>query len=487
MLAVTIGRVVEILDWFMIAYFGSLALICTLLTAVGWRAVEDYVRRRPMRDYRWVGQSPMSLPVSILAPAYNEGPVIVPAMKALMASQFVNFEIIVINDGSKDDTMEQLKQGFGLVPANRVPRSNLKTKEVKGVWASPTESRLVVLDKENGGKADALNAGLRYARNPLVCAIDADTILDPGALSRLVWEFQSNPDTVATGGIVRIVNGSLVEDGRVVQVRTPKSMIANIQILEYLRAFLGARVGWSKLQMVLIISGAFGLFRRESVIEAGGYDTSTVGEDAELVLRLHRLHRETGRPCRITFFPDPICWTEAPGTLKQLVRQRDRWQRGLIEMLSRHRKMLFNRRYGRIGMVAMPYFVVFELLGPIVECVGLLALIVSLVFGYSSPLVLALMAGLSITYGFVLSFVAILMEERAFRRYPGWRCLSRLVLAAFVENVGYRQLMTFVRARAWWTYRRSAHVWGEMTRAGFGPSPSTAPAPVPAPEPVAAA
>jgi cellulose synthase/poly-beta-1,6-N-acetylglucosamine synthase-like glycosyltransferase len=468
-----IGQIVEVFDKIMIGYFATLAFVCTVLTIVGWRAVEDYVKRRPMRDYRWVGKSPMSLPVSILAPAYNEGPVIVPAMRALMASQFVNFEVIVINDGSKDDTLEQLKQGFGLVPANRVPRANLDTKDVRGVWVSPTEPRLVVLDKENGGKADALNAGLRYARNPLVCAIDADTILDPGALSRLVWEFQSNPDTVATGGIVRIVNGSLVEDGRVVEVRTPRSIIANIQILEYLRAFLGARVGWSKLQMVLIISGAFGLFRREAVIEAGGYDTSTVGEDAELVLRLHRMHREQNRPCRITFFPDPICWTEAPGNLRTLIRQRDRWQRGLIEMLGRHRSMLFRRRYGRIGMLAMPYFVIFELLGPIVECLGLVALVLSLAFGYASPTVVALMAGLSITYGFVLSFVAILMEERAFRRYPGWRCLSRLVMSAVIENVGYRQLMTLVRARAWWTYRRSAGAWGEMPRAGFGPAAVT--------------
>jgi cellulose synthase/poly-beta-1,6-N-acetylglucosamine synthase-like glycosyltransferase len=469
------ARAIEILDWVMVAYFGSLAAISTALSAIGWRSVEDYVRRRPMRDYRWVGRSPLSLPVSILAPAYNEGPTIVPAMKALMAAQFVNFEIIVINDGSKDDTLDQLRQGFDLVPSSRVPRSNLVSEHVHGVYTSPTEPRLVVLDKANGGKADALNAGLRYARNPLVCAIDADTILDPGALSRLVWEFQSNPDTVATGGIVRIVNGSQVEDGRVVEVRTPRSLLANIQILEYLRAFLGARVAWSRLQMVLIISGAFGLFRREAVIEAGGYDTSTVGEDAELVLRLHRLHRETGRPCRITFFPDPICWTEAPSDLKTLIRQRDRWQRGLIEMLGRHRSMVGNRRYGRIGLVALPYFVLFELLGPVIECIGLVALAISLVMGYASPTVVALMAGLSIMYGFVLSFVAILMEERAFRRYPGWRCLSRLVLAAVVENLGYRQVMTVVRARAWWTYRRSAGTWGEMTRAGFGsPAPVTA-------------
>ena len=462
----TAGRVIELVVWFLMVYFGILASVYTVMAAVGWRTVGSYVRRRPLRDYRGVGESPLSMPVSILAPAYNEAPTIVGSIRGLLRSQFVNFEIIVINDGSTDDTLEQLVAAFSLVPATRAPRAGLATAPVQRVWVSATEPRLTVLDKANGGKADALNAGLCYARYPLVCAIDADTILDPGALPRLVWEFQSHPDTVATGGIVRIVNGSRVEAGRVVEVRTSTSLIANIQILEYLRAFLAARVGWSRLQMVLIISGAFGLFRRQAVIDAGGYDTTTVGEDAELVLRLHRHHREQGRPCRITFFPDPICWTEAPSDLRSLVRQRDRWQRGLIEMLGRHRSMIANPRYGRLGMLAVPYYVFFEMLGPIVETVGLVAVVTALVFGLASPTVLLVTIGLSITYSFVLSYTAILLEERLYRRAPEWRCLVRLMVAALAENIGYRQLMTVVRARAWWTIRR-ASTWGEMRRIGF--------------------
>lgn len=463
---------IHLFDIFMLGYFALLATVSTALAVVGWAAVEDFVRRRPMRDYRWVGDSPLSLPVSILAPAYNEGPVIVPAIRALMASQFVNFEVLVVNDGSTDDTLAQLQEGFHLVPTERVPRANLDTRQIRGVYLSPTEPRLTVIDKVNGGKADALNAALRYARHPLVCAIDADTILDPGALSRLVWEFQSSPETVATGGIVRILNGSKVEDGRIVEVHTPRSLLANIQIIEYLRAFLGARIGWSRLQMLLIISGAFGLFRRDAVIDVGGYDTTTVGEDAELVLRIHRDRRERGLPCRITFFPDPICWTEAPGDLRSLIRQRDRWQRGLIEMLLRHRTMVGNPRYGRIGMVALPYFVVFELLGPVLEMAGLVALVVSAIFGIASPLLILTIMALAISHGFILSFLAILMEERAFRRYPGWTCLRRLGWAALAENLGYRQLMAVVRFRSLWTLRRSRGSWGEMTRAGFGtPAP----------------
>jgi cellulose synthase/poly-beta-1,6-N-acetylglucosamine synthase-like glycosyltransferase len=269
---------------------------------------------------------------------------------------------------------------------------------------------------------------------------------------------------------VRIINGSDVKVGRLTRVRTPRRLLVNMQILEYLRAFLGGRIAWSRLGMLLIISGAFGLFRRDALVEAGGYDATTVGEDAELVLRLHRRRREAGRPCRVVFFPDPICWTEAPDRLRALVRQRDRWQRGLLEMLHRHRGMLGRRRYGRVGTVAMPYFLIFEALGPLLEAAGYVVFALSLGLGWLSwPLVVAFGA-LTVSFGLVLSFATLLMEERAFRRYPSWRDLGRLVTAAIVENCGYRQLMAFVRARALWTLwrTRGSHTWGEMTRSGFG-------------------
>ncbi len=454
---------------FTLGYFVVLQLTFTALAIVGWRAIEDYVGRRPMRDYRAVAESEMSMPVSILVPAYNEAPSIVASLRSLLTSQFVEFEIVVINDGSTDGTMAALTDAFGLVKVGRVPRSNISTQLVHGVYTSPIEPSIVVIDKANGGKADALNAGINHAVYPLFCAIDADTMLDADALSRLVWEFQAAPETVAVGGIVRIVNGSEFEDGRLAKVRTPRNLLANLQIVEYLRAFLGGRIGWSKSGMLLIISGAFGLFRRDVCVEVGGYDPTTVGEDAELVLRLHRHQRERQEPCRITFFPDPICWTECPEDLGTLVSQRDRWQRGLIEMIVRHRQMLLRPRYGRIGCVAMPYFIVFELFGPTIECLGYAMLLLSLALGVVSlPFALAFFA-VALTYSLVLSFLVILMEERAFRRYPGWSDLIRLTLCAVVENVGYRQLLALVRMRSWYTLVSRKQHWGEMTRKGFGP------------------
>ena len=454
-----------------LVYFVCLDAVYVLLAIIGWRAINEYVARRALRDYERVAVSALSPALTILVPSHNEEATIAQSVRALLDCHYPQLEVIVINDGSRDGTLDVLREAFGLVAVERVPRSALMSKPIRAILAGAGEPRLIVIDKVNGGKADSLNAGLRYARTPLFCCIDADTMLDPEALSRLVWEFESDPDTIAAGGIVRVVNGSTVRDGRVSDVRTPSGLLANLQILEYLRAFLGGRIAWSRLGILLIISGAFGLFRRDIVVAAGGYDPTTVGEDAELVLRLHHHQRDVGGPHRVVFFPDPICWTEVPTSLRVLTRQRDRWQRGLLEMLWRHRSMLGRPRYGTVGLVAIPYFLLFEALGPLVEVGGFLSFGLSIAFGLVSWPVAAMFLSLAVGMGFVISFMTLLMEERAFRRYPSWTCLARLVAVSFAENLGYRQYMALVRARAWWTVFCGGG-WGEMTRAGFAPPPS---------------
>lgn len=472
-----VTHVVAGLNVLTLVYFVCLDLVYLLLAIIGWRAVSDYVARRPVRDYQRVAVSPLSPALTMLVPAHNEEATIAYSVRALLACRYPELQIMVINDGSADATMDVLRKAFNLVDVRRVPRSALSTKQIRGLLVSADEPRLTVIDKENGGKADSLNAGLRYARTPLFCCIDADTMLDVDALNRLVWEFESRPDTIAAGGIVRVVNGSAVRDGRVADVHTPTNLLANLQILEYLRAFLGARIAWSRLGIVLIISGAFGLFRRDVVIDAGGYDTTTVGEDAELILRMHHHQRDVGGPRRVIFFPDPICWTEVPTSLRILIRQRDRWQRGMMEMLWRHRAMLGRRRYGRIGLIAIPYFLVFEAFGPLFEVAGFASFALAAALGVVSWPIAAAYFALAVGMGFVISYMTLLMEERAFQRYPGWTCLARLVAVSFIENLGYRQLLTLVRARAWWTGFRS-HGWGDMTRAGFATPPPTAAPPM---------
>jgi len=457
-------------SWFGIAlalYMAALLITSLVLVAIGWVAVDRYVRMRPLRDYRFVDESPLSMPVTVIVPAYNEAPTIVDSVRSLLHTQFNQLEVIVVNDGSTDSTLDALVTGFDLLPSERVPRSGLPTEPIRSYLTSPIDTRLVVIDKENGGKADALNAGVNHAHYPLVCAVDADTVLDPGALGRLVWEFEADPSTVATGGIVRIVNGSTVDAGRITTVGTPRGLLGIIQIVEYLRAFLGGRLAWSRMNALLVISGAFGLFRREALVAAGGYDPTTVTEDAELILRLHRYGRDHGSPCRITFFPDPVCWTEAPSSLEQLSRQRDRWHRGLGETLLKHRGMLLRRRYGRIGWLALPYYWLFEFLEPVITVVGMIVALIGLILGVLSPTLFVLLLALTFSYGFIVSMLVILIEERAFRRYPSWRDLARLAWGALAENFGYRQWQALVRLRAVFRIRRSAGTWGDMPRTGF--------------------
>lgn len=453
---------------FLMYYLGVMLGLALILVIVGWYAVNHYVRMRPLRDYRHVGTSDLSMPVSILVPGYNEELSIVESVRSLLATQFSQLEVIVINDGSKDGTLAVLQDVFKLVQIERTPRSGLPTEAVRAVYASPLDPRVIVIDKVNGGKADALNAGINYAQFPLVSSIDADTMLDAGALARLVWEFQSHPETVATGGIVRIANGSTVKDGRLVSIATPhRQFMANVQIVEYLRAFLGGRLGWSRLGMLLIISGAFGLFRRDVLVNAGGYNTDTITEDAELVLRIRKYQADHDLPCRITFFPDPICWTEAPTTVKSLVKQRDRWQRGLGETLIRHRSMLFRKKYGRIGWVALPYFWAFEFLEPLITVTGMIITPLAILFGFGSIPVYLLMIAFAFAYGYFISMIIILLEERAFRRYPNWQDLRRMTIVAFLENFGFRQWQSFVRMRAMFRIRSRRRHWGEQDRKGF--------------------
>ena len=458
------------LIWFDLVFLLYVVIISAIQTQflfAGWKRVRHYVDLRPLRDYKRVETSEFSMPVTMLVPAHNEAPSIISVVQSLLKTKYANLEIIVINDGSQDDTLAVLTQAFGLVPIRHVPRSGLTTQPIREIYHSPLVPNLLVIDKENGGKADALNAGINHAKYPLFCSFDGDTILDPQALARLVWEFQANPNTVATGGIVRIVNGSHVTDGQVVEVTTPRKLLLNIQIVEYLRSFMGGRLALSHQNMLLVISGAFGLFRRDIVTAAGGYDTHSVAEDAELIIRIRKLCAEQEIPCRITFFPDPICWTEAPNSLNSLAKQRDRWHRGLGAMLLTYWKMLFNPKYGKTAFITLPYYWLFEFLEPIFTVLGLTVAVVAFAFGLVNPWIFVLIFFFSFVYGFFLSMVVILIEERAFRRYPSWHDLRRMAVAVFFENFGYRQWQAWVRFVAVFKVRRVEQGWNQMTRTGF--------------------
>lgn len=460
------------LDFAILLYFIAINLAyITLVTCATWELVIHILRIRGESRARIMG-SAVTPSISILAPAYNEEATIAESVTALLALHYANVELVVINDGSPDTTLDVLKQRFDLTPIHTIVWKRIETKPVRGLYRSRSHPNLLVVDKVNGGKADALNVGLNLATGDLVCVIDADTIVDADALQRLARPFLSHHDVLAAGGTIRIANGSTIATGRVTEPRAPSTFVAGVQVVEYFRAFMFGRLGWNPIGGNLIISGAFGLFRRDAVIAAGGYTHDTVGEDMELVLKLRRQAYEAKRAHRILFVPDAVAWTECPESPRVLGRQRDRWHRGLADVLWRHRKMCFNPRYGVVGMWCYPYFIFVELLAPVVELLGWIGLALGVALGLLNASFAALFFLMAYGIGAVLSMYALLLEEWSFPRYTRFSDRVRLVWYLVLESFGYRQLTVIWRLRGLWKFLRGRTDWGRMERRGFAKAPA---------------
>ena len=466
-----LARVAEVvlvrLEWAVLVYFLAVNGTYLLLLASAMLEMREHALLS-RGESRWrVLSSSLTPTISMLAPAYNEEATIAESLRSLLSLSYPSLEVVVVNDGSRDATMRVLQEEFDLVPIHPVFERVIPCKPVKGLYRSRSRPNLVVVDKENGGKADALNAGVNLSTGSLVCAIDADTLIEPDSLQRMVRPFLTATDVVAAGGTIRIVNNSVVRAGRVVRTRAPRRAVPGFQVVEYLRAFLFGRLGWNRLGGNLIISGAFGLFRRDAVVSSGGYVHDTVGEDMELVLRLRRLGYERGGPSSVAFIPDPVAWTEAPETLRVLGRQRDRWHRGLSDVLWRHRRVLFNPRYGRMGMIVYPYFFFVELLAPVVEAVGIVGLAAGLLTGAVNVPFAILFFLVAYALGALLTVMTLVLEEVSFHRYDRFMDRFLLVVWALLENVGFRQLTVVWRLRGMVKYLRGRRDWGAMERRGF--------------------
>ncbi len=468
---------VKITEWFFLTYFVMLNGTYLLLTLIALVVLPRFVRRQSIYKLPRP-QSGFEPPVSLVVTAFNEEVVIIPTVYALLQLDYHEFEILVVNDGSTDRTLEVLTKEFDLVEIPTAFRQRIEHKPVRAVYQSRKYPSLRVIDKENGGcKADASNAGINGARYGLFMPLDADTILNRDCLMLMVQPFLLNPDTVGVGGNVRILNGCGVAGGSLTRVGLPKKWLALFQVLEYSRAFLTSRVGWNHIDSLPLISGAFGLFNKEAVISVGGYSHTSLGEDMDLVLRIHRHFRLNRIPYRIDFVADPVCWTEVPETYGVLRKQRVRWQRGLFDCLWENRKLLFHPRSRGVGWLAFPFLLFLEGISPIIEVIGLVFFILSLAIGLSTPeTVLAFMV-LSFGTGFLLSVGGIVIDEITFRTYPTTRDLLMLVLGSILENFGYRQLNSIWRLEGTikWLLRTEAS-WGAMTRSGGWTDPENEPA-----------
>ena len=454
-------------DLFVLGYFLSLNSLYLGFSVVAFFRLMSHRRRWTPRALDTVLRSPATPPISLIVPAYGEETTIADSLRGLLLLNYPHFEVVVINDGSKDRTLEVAIQAFGLMRAPVAYQQPIDTAPVRGLYRSLDNPDLVMIDKANGGKADAINAGLNAARHDLVCVIDADSLLEELALARGVLPFIEDPSTVAVGGVIRIVNGCTVDAGRVTEVRLPPDWLARFQVVEYLRAFLSGRVAMSAMNALLIVSGAFGVFRRDIVLEAGGLRTDTVGEDMELVVRLHRICRERGQPYRVVFQPDPVVWTEAPETTAVLSRQRNRWQRGTLQVLAAHAPMIGSARYGAVGLFSLPYFAVFEAASPVIEAAGYMVNGIAVATGLLDVVFAQLFFLTAIAFGALISVISVLLEEVSFRRYPRIRDLMMLFALGILENFGYRQMTTWWRLKGTMDYFRGRQGWGRMVRKGF--------------------
>lgn len=452
--------------WFVLCYFILLNGGYLLLNMLSLRTLHRKGEDAPVDDLprAYSGLEP---PVSVLVPAHNEEATIAASVRSMLQLTYSEYEVVVINDGSKDNTLDVLRREFGLLPFPEAYRRQIPTQDIRAIYRSTRHPNLRVIDKFNGGKADSLNAGINAARYPLVCGVDADSILQRDSLERVTQPFLRDPTVVATGGTIRVANGCEVSGGFLARVGLPTNIWALFQVVEYLRAFLFGRLGWSSVNGMLIISGAFGVFRKDAVIRAGGYRPDTIGEDMELIVRLHRTLRERRQPYRIEFVPDPVCWTEAPEDYHTLKTQRIRWQRGLAESLNANWGLMFSRNGGVPGWLAFPFMLLFEWLGPVVEVGGYAFMIVSFLSGAISWQAFADFMFVAIGLGILLSASGLLLEEMSFHLYPRGRQLLVLGAVVLLENLGYRQLNTLWRLVGLWRWVAQKEAsWGTMKRKG---------------------
>jgi hypothetical protein len=467
--------VFEIINYFFLTY-GMLLLGSYILIAIfSSFELSYYIKKNNHFRYHEISEYKSIPSISILAPCYNEEKSIVDNIRSLLLLNYPGTEVIIINDGSADNSLSLAIARYDLIKVNMAYEEIVPTAHVRAVYKSKIKAyaNLIVVDKENGGKADALNAGINIAKNDLFLAIDVDCILERDAIFRMAKPFleeKSGVKVIASGGVIRVVNSCEVENGQVVKVNFPRNLWARFQVLEYMRAFTFGRLAWSKINGLLIISGAFGMFDRKLAIAAGGYDKSTVGEDLELVVRMRKyMHQVEKKKYKVAFIPDPLCWTEVPQTLKVLSRQRNRWTRGSIDTILKHKDMLFNREFGRIGMISFPYWVIFEWLAPLIEFAGMVYFVVMLTLGLVDTKIFVLLLIMVLITTLVFSIFAVFYETYVFYRYRGFKFLLGVLGTCLLEMPVYHPLNVIFSLKGNYDFflRKNKKGWGKMTRTGF--------------------
>jgi len=471
----TIIEIIYYYNYLVLFYFLIIVTIHIFLNLISFRNISKYTKKIKYVEFKEIFRLHNFKPITVIVPAYNEENGIVENVRSLLQLEYPDYQLIVVNDGSTDRTLEQLFKNFQIRQASFSPYYEIDSQPIKTVYLSPAYPNLVVIDKDNSGKADSINAAINISRNPLITVIDADSILEKDCLLKIVRPFMEDDNIVAVAGTVRIANGCKINRGYIEEVGLSKSWLARFQVVEYLRAFLFGRIGFDLLNGILIISGAFSCFRRDALIEIGGYKAGSVGEDMQIIVRLQKELRKKNPKTRVTFIPDPVCWTEAPEKIKSLASQRVRWQKGTIESIRFHKDLFFNPEYGWLGMFVFPYYTFFEVFGPFIEITGYVVFIISSFLGIITLNFAVAFFTAVFLYGVVLSTLSVCLEELSFKKYTKVKHLIIIMVAALLENFGYRQMTAFWRFKGFIEYYMGKRDWGKMEKEGLGQKNKEAP------------
>lgn len=464
---ITIIEILSYYNYLVLFYLLIIVTIYIFLNLVSFTNISKHSKKRKYVELKDIFRIHNFKPITIIVPAFNEEDRIVECVQSLLQLEYPDYQIIVVNDSSTDGTLEQLFENFQIRQASFSPYYEIESQEIKAVYLSPAHPNLVVIDKGKGGKADSINAAINISRNPLITVIDVNSILERDCLLKIVRPFMEDDNIVAVGGTVRIANGCKVKNGYIDEVGLSKSWLARFQVVEYLRAFLFGRYCFDFLNGILIISGAFGCFRRDALIEVGGFKAGSLGEDMEIIVRLQKELREKDPKTRVIFIPDIVCWTKVPEKIKTLSSQRVRWQKGAIESIRLHKALFFNPKYGWLGMLVFPYYTFFEVLGPFIEISGYVVFVISYALGIVPFNFAVAFIAAAFLYGVVLSTLSVCLEELSFKKYKKVKHLIILMVASLLENFGYRQMTTFWRFKGFIEYYTGKRDWGKMEKKGF--------------------
>jgi cellulose synthase/poly-beta-1,6-N-acetylglucosamine synthase-like glycosyltransferase len=460
-------QAVDYLNFSFLIYFAAANLVYTVLMALSLYGVSLHSKYAAARGYTSFATSPFLPPVALLVPAHNEEDAIVQTVRSALALNYPLKEVIVVDDGSRDDTVARLVEAFELERIDCIYRQSIEAPAPLAYYRSRSLPNLKVISVAHAGKAAALNTAIDIAQSPFVCTVDADCIIERDALLRLVAPVMRSPKpTAVSGGVVRVANGCAIREGHIVAIDLPRSWIERCQIVEYIRTFLFGRPGWAALNATFIASGAFCLLQKEAVVGAGGFNENTVTEDIDIIARIRRYLREEKREDRVVFTTDPICWTEAPRDFKMLARQRRRWQLGLIQTTLRYHDMVLNPKYGAAGVLSIPFHAYIEGFGSVFEALGTLLIPLFYFLGLLSVRHFVAFMFLAVGYGTLLSIGSVVLEEMTIARYPRMSHLRTLLIYAVLENIGYRQMVTFFRAQGVLKYFFGRHRWETVVHSG---------------------